>query len=49
METLDGLGRMRFINHVFDEWVESQELDFPKREQQQYSELLTDLVKDFGH
>jgi len=49
METLDGPGRMRFINHVFDEWVESQELDFPKREQQQYSELLTDLVKDFGH
>lgn len=49
MESLDGIGKMRFVNNVFDEWVESQELGYPKKEQQQYSELLTELVKDFGH
>ena len=49
MESLDGVGRMKFVEHVFDEWVESCELGYPKREQKQYSELLTDLVKDFGH
>lgn len=49
LESLDGVGRMKFINNVFDEWVESQELGYPKKEQKQYSELLTDLVKDFGH
>ena len=49
LESLDGVARMKFINNVFDEWVESQELSYPKKEQKQYSELLTDLVKDFGH
>ena len=49
IESLDGVRRMHFINNVFDEWVETQELEFPKKEQQQYRELLTDLVKDFGH
>ena len=49
LESLDGIGRMKFINNGFAEWVESRELGYPKKEQQQYSELLTDLVKDFGH
>lgn len=49
IESLDGVGRMRFINNVFDDWVETQELGYPKKEQKQFSELLTDLIKDFGH
>ena len=49
IESLDGVGKMRFIEGVFEDWVEIRELQYPKKEQSQYSELLTDLIKDFGH
>ena len=46
---LDGVGRMRFIEGIFDDYTEVMAFDSSKREQRQYRELLTELVEDFGH
>lgn len=49
LESLDGVGKMRFINGVLDDYQEIMAMRHPKQEQRQYRELLTDLVKNFGH
>lgn len=49
VDMLDGVGKMRFIEGIFDDYTEVMAFDSSKREQRQYRELLTELVKDFGH
>tara|TARA_B100000900_G_C20230526_1_gene573662 strand:+ start:235 stop:435 length:201 start_codon:yes stop_codon:yes gene_type:complete len=49
LDSLDGVGKMRFINGVLDDYTELMAMRHPKKEQRQYRELLTDLVKNFGH
>ncbi len=49
VDMLDGVGKMRFIEGIFDDYTEVMAFDSSKKEQRQYRELLTELVKDFGH
>lgn len=49
LDSLDGVGKMRFIDGVLDDYMELMAMRHPKQEQRQYRELLTDLVKNFGH
>jgi len=46
---LDGVSRMRFIEGIFNDYTEVMTFDSSKKEQRQYRELLTELVKNFGH
>ena len=46
---LEGAARTRLIQSVFKDYEDDVAMKFPFREQQQYRELFTELVKNFGH
>lgn len=47
--SLNGVEKMKFIDDILTDYHEYVALGFPQQEQKQYRELLTKLVKDFGH
>ena len=46
---LEGLDRTEFIESIHDHYEHSIFMKYPLRERKRYYELLSELVKNFGH
>jgi hypothetical protein len=49
VKEMDGQNKTDFIDLIFSQYKSSRKLGYPKREVLKFYDLLTKLVKTFGH